>query len=300
MAMSAPGDGRRRRGASRGARRASRRSRRWAGAGLVGSLLAAAPLAAQQSILLQVRPHVGDTIRMRLDQQVEMSGTQRVRGADSTMTVVTTVQLRSRCVVEGSDAAGTPVVTTMDSVRITSNGERPAEIERARRAIEGHSVRLRLAPDGSASIADGDVAQAPELRAVVAQMPATLPRRPVAPGETWTRTMELPRAAGRSGGGSLTATFRLDSVARGGDVAYVSMRGALARDSASASGGSADGTRVEMSGAVTGAMTIDRRRGWMTDARTTLTVRSLVTPPPGARSTPMTVRMKMTQWLRTY
>jgi hypothetical protein len=36
----------------------------------------------------------------------------------------------------------------------------------------------------------------------------------------------------------------------------------------------------------------------MTDARTTLTVRSTVAPRPGTGARPMKVRMKVTQWLR--
>lgn len=260
------------------------------------AFLAASPLAAQQRFLLQVHPRAGDTIRMRLDQQVEMSGTARVGGVDSTMTVTTAMQVHTRCVVQGSDAAGTTVLATTDSVRISSNGERPGEIERARRAIQGRSVRLHLTPDGAASVVDdGDETQSPELRAVFAQMPATLPPKPVSAGETWTRTMEIPSAGGGAGGGgTLTATFRLDSLSRGGDVAYVSMRGSLSRPPASPA------ARVNMTGTVAGTMQIDRRRGWMTDARTTLTVNSLVTPPVAARGGPMRVRMKMTQWLRTY
>ncbi|MFL5575276.1 MAG: DUF6263 family protein [Gemmatimonadaceae bacterium] len=266
--------------------------------------LAASPLAAQQRVLLQVRPRTGDTIRMKLDQQVEMSGTARVGGVDSTMTVTTAMQVHTRCVVQGSDAAGTTVLATTDSVRIMSDGERPAEIDQARRAIQGRRVRLRLAPDGAAAVVDdGEGQQSPELRAVFAQMPATLPPRPVAAGETWTRTMDIPGAgaAGGAGGGTLTATFRLDSLSRGGDVAWVSMRGALARPPAAPGAvGDAAGARVNMTGTVAGTMTIDRRRGWMTDARTTLTVRSVVAPLAPDHGEPMRVRMKMTQWLRTY
>ena len=46
-------------------------------------------------------------------------------------------------------------------------------------------------------------------------------------------------------------------------------------------------------------MTIDRVRGWMTDARTTLTVTTVIDPPQGSAGPPMRVRLRMTQWLRT-
>jgi hypothetical protein len=127
-----------------------------------------------------------------------------------------------------------------------------------------------------------------------------LPRAPVAVGESWTRTMELPgggAAPGRVGrGGGLVAIFRLDSLTRNGELAHISLRGTLARD------GAPDefphGLSFAMTGAVVGTMVVDRRRGWMTDARTTLTVRSTVAPRPGTGARPMKVRMKVTQWLR--
>ena len=45
------------------------------------TLAAAAPAAGAQAVLLQVKPRLGDTLRMQLDQKVEMSGTSKVRGA---------------------------------------------------------------------------------------------------------------------------------------------------------------------------------------------------------------------------
>jgi len=259
-------------------------------------LLLAVPAAAQQPVLLELRPRVGDTLHVRLDQQVEMSGTTRRAGADSTMTVTTTMRLLTSCVVERADAAGATVRATADSVSISSTGERAAETERARRSLQGRSVRLRIAPDGSAELV-GDGGEPAELRALFTQMPATLPPRPVAVGESWTRTMEVPRPDAEGDAGTLTATFRLDSLGRGGDVAYVTMRGSLGSAAGRRRGAAA--ATVEMSGVVVGSMTIDRRRGWMTDARTTLSVRSVVAPPPGTSGAPTHVRLKMTQWLRT-
>jgi len=78
----------------------------------------------------------------------------------------------------------------------------------------------------------------------------------------------------------------------------VSLRGTLSRDGAADS--TQHGLTVAMTGAVVGSMVIDRRRGWLTDAHTTLTVRSTVAPRPGAGAgaRPMKLRMKVTQWLR--
>ena len=266
------------------------------GALLVVSLcLASSALGAQRPVLLELRPRVGDTLRVRVDQRVEVSGVRE--GGDTTRTVTTTTQLQTRCVVESADSAGATVVASTDSVRIASTGEKRGEMERARRTLEGRSGRLRMAPDGAAELVDDGQPQPAELRALFARMPATLPPRPVVVGETWTRTMELPGASGIASAGALTATFRLDSLARGGELAYVSMHGALGR-SPGARGGDA-ASRVTMSGVVSGGMTIDRPRGWMTDARTTLTVTSIVAPPPGVAGPPLRVRLRMTQWLRS-
>ena len=260
--------------------------------------LAAAPLAAQ-STLLQIRPRLGDTLRMRLDQQVEMTGSTRVGDVDSTVTVTTRTRVLAHSVVEKSEAGGTTMLAVTDSVIVSSaKGERPILTEQARPGLQGQRVQLRVAPDGATQVVGGDEL-APELRAAFAQMPAMLPRTPVMVGESWTRKMELPGGGGpaRVGrGGALVATFRLDSLTRNGELAHVSLRGTLARD------GAPDefphGLSFAMTGDVVGTMVVDRRRGWMTDARTTLTVRSTVAPRPGTAARPMKVRMKVTQWLR--
>jgi len=85
--------------------------------------------------------------------------------------------------------------------------------------------------------------------------------------------------------------FRLDSLDRAGSLAYVSMRGEILPDG--------PGEGVELSGAVTGAMLVDRLRGWMTDSHFVVTVRSLVTPPPSTGLAPMRFITRVTQRLRT-
>jgi hypothetical protein len=56
---------------------------------------------------------------------------------------------------------------------------------------------------------------------------------------------------------------------------------------------------VELSGAVTGAMQVNRARGWMTESRFTVLVRSLITPPPSSGLAPMRFTTRVTQRLRT-
>jgi hypothetical protein len=246
---------------------------------------------------------VGDTLRMRLDQQVEMTGTMQVPSGDTTVTRVNVTRVVAHSVVEGRDSAGTTMLAVTDSVFVadgasaTPAGDGPHESPL--RALEGRRVQLRVAPDGATRVVGGDDALGPELSALFAQMPATLPRGAVAVGDTWVRTMAIPSSAAQPGApsaGSLTATFRLDSTSRHGEVAHISMRGALTRSGASRE--LPKGGQLSMTGSVGGTLALDRRRGWLTDSRTTLTVHSVVTPPSGSAAKPMHVRMKVTQWLR--
>jgi hypothetical protein len=107
------------------------------------------------------------------------------------------------------------------------------------------------------------------------------------------RELPLPTGGplGTRGSGRVNAVFRLDSLDRGGNIAYVSMRGAILPDP--------DNQGMRLSGEVTGAMQLDRQRGWMTDSRFTVLVRSLVTPPPSSGLSPMRFVTRVTQRLRT-
>jgi hypothetical protein len=259
-------------------------------------LCAAGTPAAAQPVLLQIRPRVGDTLRMRLDQRVEMTGTARMHGTDSTVTSTTVMRVVAHSIVKRADESGTTMLAVTDSVLITDSAGRPlAKAEQARRSLQGRHVSLHVAPDGGTKVVDEGDQLAPELRGLFAQMPATLPRSAVSVGDVWTRTMDIPGARGAHRTGGLAATFRLDSLTRGGDLAHVSMRGSLSRDGP---GEAPRGVKVVQAGIVVGTMAIDRRRGWMTDVRTTLTVHSVVTPPGNPTAEPMKVRMKVTQWLR--
>ena len=125
------------------------------------------------------------------------------------------------------------------------------------------------------------------------KMPAVLPHRAIAVGERWQREMPIPSAGpiGSAGNAQVRAEFRLDSLSGNGAVAFVSMRGQIASDSGA--------RNVELSGSMSGAMQIDRVRGWMTDSYFTLLIRSIVTPPNGMGMQPMKFVTKVTQRLRT-
>lgn len=282
---------------------------RWR-SGVLGVLLSlwpltvASPAAAQGTpardggVLLRIRPRVGDTIRVRFDQEVEMTGAGR--GSDSSH-VITRLLVLARTIVQRAEPAGTIVWSITDSVSVTStDGARGAGLEQARQNMQGVRVQMRVNGDGSATVLS-DVRQlGPELRSLVAQMPATLPNHRVAVGATWRQVLEMPQAgdtAGGAGAGALHATFRLDSLSRGGRLAFISMRGVISQ--VPGADELPSGVRFNMSGTVSGQMIVDRVRGWMLSSRTALVVRSVLTPPRGSNAAPMQFRMRITQSTKT-
>ena len=252
----------------------------------------ARPTAAAVSLAL--RPRAGDIFRMRLDQDVEVTATSKQGDGDTTMTVRTNLLVLTRSLVERSDASGAVVLAITDSVLIFSTGVAGDWIDQTMRRLKGQRLRTRLAPDGGMTLIDdgGD----PQLRALVAGMPSMLPRDPVAPGATWTHKMSIPLAGepGAPLGGELTASFRFDSLSRSGDLAYISMRGVIRQRTEAQD---VHGVHADVSGTMTGAILVDRKRGWIVDVRTTLVARSTLVPagPPGP---PMRFRMKVQQRLR--
>ena len=263
----------------------------------VCSAVAASVARAQtQPIALRIEPPVGETVHMRLDQRVEMSGTTRMGAGDSTATVVSTLLVISRAFVERRDRDASVVLASTDSVAASSTGADSQTVgPETRRALQGKQVRLRISPDGATELAGGDVAGNADLNALFAQMPATLPSTPVVVGQTWSRTMVAPMGAPTpTGGGKLEATFRLDSLSRSGDKAYVTLVGTLSRAPSAKDGWAT----LTMSGSVNGSLVLDRRLRWISDARMTYAVRSTVSPTSGSTSAAMRFRMKVTQWVR--
>jgi hypothetical protein len=258
--------------------------------------LVGASVAHAQPVALRIAPPVGETMRMRLDQRMEMTGTTRVGAGDSTAAVVTTLLVISRAFVERRDRDATVLLASTDSVAASSSGADSQSVAtETRRMLQGKRVRLRVAPDGATEIIGGDGGASAELNALFSQMPATLPNTPVAVGQAWSRTMLAPiGAAGTGARGKLQATFRLDSLSRNGDVAYVSLNGMLTRPPSSKDGWAT----LSMTGSMNGGLVIDRRRGWITDARMTYVVRSTVAPSAGSSADAMHFRMKVSQWVR--
>lgn len=250
-----------------------------------------------QAVSLRIAPPVGQTMRMRLDQRVEMTGTTRLQGSDSTAAVVTTLLVISRAYVARRDGDATIVMASTDSVAASSSGlDSTAVAAEARRTLQGRRVWLRIAPDGATEILNQDHGD-DALNALFSSMPATLPAADIEVGRRWSRVMVAPivESPVGGGGGKLAATFRLDSLSRNRDVAYVSIVGKLTRPPGATE---QQAPAITMSGSLAGNLVIDRRLGWITAARMTYIVRSLVTPRPGSGADMLRFRMKVTQWMR--
>lgn len=250
------------------------------------------------AVALQIRPRAGDTLRLRMEQSIEMAGTSRNGDVDVTNSEFHSLVVLTRIAVEGTDLDGATVTALTDSVHLTStSGNTGASLLGWARFMEGQRFQFRVAVDGTTSLAGENPAAASQVGAFLAQLPASLPKEPILPGASWIRSMEIPMSvkSDASGTANMTATFHFDSLARGGDLAFLSVRGRLTRQSTPPKGSTAP--TVEMNGTLTGTVVVDRRRGWITDARSLITVRSLLTP---AKSTqpPIRVRLKISQWMR--
>jgi hypothetical protein len=251
---------------------------------------------AGQGILLRIHPRVGDTLHMRLDQQTEVTAVVPGANGPKTRSVTTSVALNSRTIVRASFATSTTVLTVVDSADIhTSDAHGAAQVAEAERRLLGQQLVLQLAADGSVESARDlrGATVSRDMAEAMSAMPAVFPHRAVKVGEQWTREMPLPAGGplGTRGSGHVNAVFRLDSIDRSGNVAFVSMRGEILPEGANQG--------VELSGAVTGAMQVNRVRGWMTESWFTVLVRSLVTPPPSSGLAPMRFVTRVTQRLRT-
>ena len=257
-------------------------------------LLAAADPAHAQRVVLELKPHAGDTLRLRLDQTTEMSGGRK--GAPPKMSV-TTMQMFSRAIVESSMPTYSVILAITDSVHSSSTDERATPMSRqALQQLRSSQMRVRLNRDGTVAIADGEAQVSKDVSDLLSIMPASFPRGSVAVGDTWLREMPIPPSAsmGVPLGGVVKAAFRLDSLSADGHVAYLSMRGTMhpVTEAVAVSDPSS------LMGSVTGSMIVDRLRGWLRESRFLVDMRATVAALGVASPTPMQFRLKITQHMR--
>lgn len=250
-----------------------------------------------QAVLLQIRPQVGDTLRMHLSQTVEMTGTTAGVKSDTT-SLTTSIEVFTRAIAHQWTPSGTLMQAITDSVAM-SPASAASLADLRRHAMQRKPVWLRVSPDGAMEMVDdGDPNS--ELRHLFGEMPAMLARTAVSVGEKWTREMQIPLSSEPGAVGSVRATFRLDSLGRNGDIAYVSMRGTISR--INTLGAAPAGPGYGTTGQLSGTIQIDRRLGWITDSRSSIIVRSTIASATArdgdGGSSAMHVRTKITQWIR--
>ncbi|MBA3891292.1 MAG: hypothetical protein H0X64_12260 [Gemmatimonadaceae bacterium] len=96
--------------------------------------------------------------------------------------------------------------------------------------------------------------------------------------------------------GMVRATFRLDSIGRGGRIAYISVRGDLERNDVPTAG--PRGTVMSIVGTVAGSLQLDRLRGWIADSRFVVTMHSSLQPPASSGIEPVRFKTVVTQRVR--
>jgi hypothetical protein len=251
---------------------------------------------AQKSVILQLRPRIGDTVWMRLDQQTELSSrrTDAMQQQAPALASTTTVTF-SRAAVESGVATSTTVIAITDSIFV-SNGAANKGAPALARQVAGQRVRLQIAPDGSMTM-PSDNPKTPAKSASL--IPATFPATPVAVGDKWMREAALPAGSSQLGAtivGWVQATFRLDSLTRNGELAWISIDGKLTPDPA---GSKLDGVTTVDDGSVDGYMVLDRARGWLTESQFTIVAHSTLKQPFGVASQPVKFQITLVQSLRT-
>ena len=288
------------------------------GAGNVHAQSAAKPDG--ERISLVVRPHVGDTLWLRLEQTIETrnvpvnesrtSGTTGARTPasrrpeigpvrDLSITQSTVMRLNAHSTVETSDlrVTGLSVVSDSLNVRTGSRGqlsaERPVQL-----SADNRRTRVNVTPDGAMTVLDARGATTTALAAGLSAMPPMLPQKAVSVGEGWERDIPLPSMpmTGVQAEGVVHAQFRLDSVSRNGRLAYVSLAGTLRREGAARD--LPPGTQVATAGTLRGFLILDRTRGWFTEAETVIEVQSDVTPRPGDSAQSRSLDIRLVQRMR--
>lgn len=278
-----------------------------------------------ERITLVVRPHVGDTLWLRLEQTIEtrsvpVNETRAARrsgaiGArtpasrrpeygpvrDQSNTQSTFMRLNAHSTVETSDLKVTGLSVVSDSLHLRTGTRGQLGVERAvPLSADNRRTRVNVTPDGAMSVLDARGATTTAIAAGLSAMPPMLPQKGVAVGDGWERDIALPSMpmTGVQAEGVVHAQFRLDSLTKGGRFAYVSLAGTLRREGAARD--LPPGTQVATAGVLRGYLILDRARGWITEAETVIEVQSDVTPRPGDSAQSRSLDIRLTQRMRVY
>ncbi len=233
-----------------------------------------------QPVLLQIKPQIGDTLHVKLSQEVAMTGVPRgcgnptaaLRGqpknsaanCSDTRSMTTAMEVFSRAIARRANATSTEILAITDSVVTMAPGPNR---KRVKQPTPRGPVEIRVSTDGTVELGAGQASD--ELRTLFGQMPATLPTKPISPGAKWVHQMKVPLPNEPGATGSVRTTLQLDSLSRNGDVAYISMHGILSHDHS-------DGSTSETAGSLSGTMQLDRRLAWITETHATIEVQAVV------------------------
>lgn len=271
-----------------------------------------------EGVRLQVRPTVGDTLRLVVDQELEMrtrrgmapstigpAGEVRRPAeplygplADGAVVRRTQVRLWAHSLVERADLSSTTLLATTDSISTWSGAPGDAvRLQSMPMPTDGRQVRVLVSPDGAMRVGDPPPG-AMELSSSLSSIPGLLPPGVVKVGMTWRREMPLPSlpVSGYHADGVVQARLRLDSLTQRGRIAWISLEGELRRD-----GAARDlpvGTRVITAGTLRGALCVDRQRAWIVEASTTIDVTSEVVAGPTVTAPPTILAFRLKQQLR--
>lgn len=270
-------------------------------------------------VWLLVRPRVGDTLRLLMEQTIEVTnrpvtptarpGSPVIDGNRTPPTRtpapeygprknlsamrITRLLLYAHSLVEASDLSVTTLLATTDSMAMwAGTAGDPRNPQMMTLPMEGRQVRVRVTPDGAMRVSDPPPG-AMELGATLAAMPGVLPQEMLRVGDTWERDIVLPSlpVSGYRADGVVHTRFRFDSLTRNGRDAWISLEGTMRRD-----GTSRDlpaGTRVITAGTMQGLLVVDRQRAWIVDARTVMDVQSEVTSGTGAGSMDLRIQQRV-------
>lgn len=261
-------------------------------AGFAAALALATPTASgsAQSVTLEIRPRVGDTLTIRMDQLVEMTGTTR---GDTSRSLAMETAVFTRAVPQRRLRAGTIVLGIADSVVMLPRVQ--GGTPRTQR-LGGKSTQMLIQQDGSVDILPNK-SSPDDLREFFGQLPAMLPDDPIFVRGKWTREMPVPLRGDVHGTGWVRTTFTLDSLSKSREIAFITLNGFLSHERLKDESGERDAD-----GTITGSIQLNRTLGWITDSKMTIVLESMVRNTASNRkqsaSDAMKVRTKIVQRVR--
>ncbi len=255
-----------------------------------------------QEMPLKIRPPVGDTIYMRMEQKFEMlpdtSSSKKKGGRSKSVSLFSAnVSIDHRILSVQWDGDCTYMEFIADKVDITPEEalELPMFASTKARGTD-NKVSFKIRPDGSVSMITGND-DSRSSGVVWSHLPAILPSKDVAVGDTWVKDMAVPMGPSQSENGTVKAQFRFDSVSKDARYAYLSMSGTISNNPTASNSPTAGTASPTAPGSMSGSIMIDRKIGWVAESQFTMSITSMVKV--GKNDPPKKVTMKVTQTLKT-